>query len=209
MADPPKKTVAILKITWMNLNRSYWEERYKSENLGWDIGDISTPLKAYIDQLTNKSIKILVPGAGNGYEVVYLFQKDFQKVFVADLARQPLENIKQQIPEIAAKQLFYGDFFDLPFNDFDLILEQTFFCALNPSLRNNYVEKMYDLLRPGGKIAGLFFDFPLTEAGPPFGGSKEEYIRLFSNKFQIKTLENSYNSIGPRAGKELFFIFEK
>ena len=60
-----------------------------------------------------------------------------------------------------------------------------------------------------GKIAGLLFNFPLTEVGPPFGGSYEEYLNLFSEKFSIKTLEPAYNSIKPRANKELFFTFEK
>ena len=92
---------------------------------------------------------------------------------------------------------------------YDLIIEQTFFCALNPSLRDKYVEKMHELLNPKGKLIGLLFQFPLTEEGPPFGGSENEYIKLFSNNFKIRTLETAYNSIKPREGRELFFIFEK
>jgi hypothetical protein len=67
---------------------------------------------------------------------------------------------------------------------------------------------MAELLLPKGKLAGLLFDFPLTSDGPPFGGSKEEYIKLFSTKFEIKKLERAHNSIKPRENKELFFIFE-
>jgi hypothetical protein len=92
---------------------------------------------------------------------------------------------------------------------FDLILEQTFFCAIPPSMRVDYVSKMNDVLHSKGKIAGLLFDFPLTEEGPPYGGSKEEYLALFSEKFTIKTIERAHNSIKPRQNKELFFIFEK
>jgi hypothetical protein len=68
---------------------------------------------------------------------------------------------------------------------------------------------MHEILNPGGKIAGLLFDFPLTEAGPPFGGSETEYRKLFSDTFTIKTLERAHNSIKPRQDRELFFIFEK
>lgn len=67
---------------------------------------------------------------------------------------------------------------------------------------------MASLLNPKGKLAGLLFDFPLTNEGPPFGGSKTEYINLFSNSFYLKTLEIAHNSIKPRENKELFFIFE-
>ena len=189
----------------MTLNKNYWEDRYKSNETGWDVGSITTPLKEYIDQIQDKNLKILIPGAGNGYEVDYLTEKGFTNVFVIDLAEAPLQNIQDRNPNLPKENLIQNDFFEL--NDtFDLILEQTFFCALNPELRKQYVSKMHSLLKPGGKIFGLLFDFPLTEVGPPFGGSKEEYLNLFSNDFHIKTLEPAYNSIKPRAGKELFFI---
>ena len=67
---------------------------------------------------------------------------------------------------------------------------------------------MHQLLKPNGKLVGLFFDFDGTESGPPFGGSIQEYKTLFENQFKINTLERSINSIKERQGKELFFIFE-
>lgn len=195
-----------MMIFTMQLNKDYWENRYTTDEIGWDVGQITTPLKEYIDQVTDKAVKILIPGAGNGYEVDYLIERGFTNVFVIDLAEIPLQHIKKRNPDFPSEHLIQGDFFKL--NDtFDLILEQTFFCALHPELREKYVQKMHSLLKPNGKIAGLLFDFPLTEVGPPFGGSKTEYETLFSNQFHIKTLEKAYNSIKPRADRELFFIF--
>jgi SAM-dependent methyltransferase len=101
-----------------------------------------------------------------------------------------------------------SDFFDHQ-DSYDLILEQTFFCALSPSLRNDYVTHMHRLLKSGGKLVGLLFQFPLTESGPPFGGSATEYLDRFEPLFSIQTLETCYNSIPPRQGNELFFIFNK
>ena len=57
----------------MKLNSDYWENRYKTNEISWDAGTITTPLKEYIDQIEDKSIKILIPGAGNSYEFEYLF----------------------------------------------------------------------------------------------------------------------------------------
>ena len=65
------------------------------------------------------------------------------------------------------------------------------------------------LLATGGRLAGLLFQFPLTENGPPFGGSAAEYRKRFGGRFHLRTLETARNSIPPRAGNELFFIFEK
>ncbi|ESU27043.1 hypothetical protein FLJC2902T_23850 [Flavobacterium limnosediminis JC2902] len=136
----------------------------------------------------------------------YFVSKGFRNVFVADFAASPLKNIKNRIPDFPEAQLIQSDFFELE-GKFDLILEQTFFCALSPELRKNYVSKMHSLLSDKGKLFGLLFDFPLTEEGPPFGGSKEEYLSLFSETFHIKTLETAHNSIQPRKARELFFIF--
>ena len=193
----------------MKLSKEFWEGKYKSGDVKWDIGHISTPLKEYIDQLEDKEIKILVPGAGNGYEVAYLHQLGFKNVYVVDLAEQPLKRMETACPDFPKDRLIQADFFDLEHKGFDLILEQTFFCALPPERRTDYVQKMTAILKAGGKIVGLLFDFPLTEVGPPFGGSKTEYENLFKPSFQIKVLERAYNSIQPRKDKELFFIFEK
>lgn len=192
----------------MDLNSQYWENRYKNHDAVWDVGYITTPLKEYVDQLKDKSIKILIPGAGNSYEFDYLVQNGFSNTYVADFAESPLKKIRERNPGINESQLINSNFFDLE-GEYDLILEQTFFCALDPSLRKQYVQKMKSILKPGGKITGLLFQFPLTESGPPFGGSKEEYLELFSNDFEIKTLETAYNSIEPRKGNELFFIFTR
>jgi methyl halide transferase len=189
------------------LNKEYWENRYENNDAIWDIGHVSTPLKEYIDQLENKDLKILIPGAGNAYELDYLIDKGFNNVFVIDYAQQPIDAIIKRNKALE-KHLIFDDFFNHT-ETYDLIIEQTFFCALQPNLRENYVSKTHNLLSEKGKIVGLLFNFPLTEVGPPFGGSLEEYLKLFSENFTIKTLETAYNSIKPRANKELFFTFEK
>ncbi len=205
-----KKTDALLMITLKKnkMNKSYWEQRYINGKTGWDIGKISTPIKEYIDQLTHKYLKILIPGAGNGFEAEYLWKNGFKNTFLIDIALQPINNFKKRVPNFPESQLIKGDFFDLKM-EFDLILEQTFFCVLSPKLRQKYCDKMFDILKPKGKIVGLFFDFPLTEKGPPFGGNASVYKKIFDSKFKINCLERATNSILERQGKELFFIFEK
>ena len=106
---------------------------------------------------------------------------------------------------MARSPLSLADIHQLPFPDrsFDLVLEQTFFCALDPSMRKDYASKMSEVVK--GHLAGVLFKFPLTEKGPPFGGSEEEYRELFSPFFKIITMEECYNSIKPRKGNEIFF----
>ena len=190
------------------LNEEFWSQRYADGTTGWDVGQVTTPLKEYIDQLEDKSIEILIPGAGNSYEGEYLWRKGFRNVKIVDISQAPLDNIAKRVPDFPSDHLIHANFFDLK-GSFDLILEQTFYCALDPSLRPEYERKMTELIRPGGTLAGVYFRFPLTEEGPPFGGSIEEYENRFSEHFDIRVLEDCRNSIPPRMGREAFMIAKR
>jgi methyl halide transferase len=192
---------------------NYWTDRYQTQNTSWDIGYPSTPLKEYIDQLSDKSISILIPGAGNAYEAEYLWAQGFKNVFVMDISAIPLQSFKVRNPLFPDKQLIEANFFE-HIGDYDLIIEQTFFCSFEPTKENRemYARQMAQLLKPHGKLVGLWFNIPLIEGNMdkrPFGGSKKEYLQYLSPYFKMKTFENSYNSIKPRAGQELFGIFIK
>lgn len=192
------------------LDENYWNARYQNQQTGWDLGEVSPPIRAYINQLKNKDIAILIPGAGNAYEAVYLLENGFTNVTVVDLAEVALENLKSKLKSINPTNyhLEKGDFFRHQ-GQYDLVLEQTFFCALLPKLRENYVKHMQQLLKPNGKLVGLLFNRKFPFEGPPFGGSKEEYLDLFKSDFDIKIMEEAYNSVTPRAGSELFVLLSK
>jgi hypothetical protein len=187
----------------MELNADYWEERWQTGQTGWDVGYATPAIVRYIDQLHDRGIRILVPGAGNGYEAEYLWRQGFVNTHVVDLSRTALDSFQARVPDFPAAQLLHANFFDLE-GPFDLVVEQTFFCALDPGLRRAYADHMQRIIRPGGALAGLLFDFPLTEEGPPFGGSKAEYFGLFTAGFEIRHLDRSAHSIAPRAGRELW-----
>lgn len=187
----------------MDLSENAWDNRYLNNDIAWDLGEVSPPLKEYFDQLEDKEIKILIPGGGNSYEAEHLFNNGFKNVFVVDLSKTAINNIQKRIPEFPPSQLIHGNFFDLE-NSFDLIVEQTFFCAINPSLREDYVAKMKQLLKPKGKLVGLMFNVPLNKDKPPFGGNKEEYLGYFKPNFKIETFKTCYNSYQNRHNRELF-----
>lgn len=189
--------------------KQYWNKRYLSNETGWDIGYPSPPIKEYIDQLTDRSASILIPGCGNSYEAEYLIQQGFQNITLIDIAPALTQALEQKFVTYLNKQIHIitGDFFELK-GQFDLILEQTFFCALDPSLRSHYVQQMHQLLKTGGKLAGVLFNRSF-DGGPPFGGHTDEYLALFAPLFHIIKMEPCYNSIPPRAGSEVFIVMKK
>jgi len=190
------------------LNSTYWNDRYQRGDTPWDIGDVSKPLKAYIDGLANKQLRVLIPGAGRAYEAAYLHQQGFEQVYVCDWAEDAFQLLRTQVPDFPTEHQLVQNFFELDLT-VDLILEQTFFAAIRPEQRPDYARKAAELLAPKGRLAGVLFAQPFPTEGPPFGGTAEEYRTYFEPHFAVLQMDISENSIKPRAGKELFIELQK
>jgi len=188
------------------MSKEFWENRWMNKNIGWDLGEVSPPIKHYIDQVSDKTLNILIPGVGNAYEAEYLLNDGFVNVFIVEISESAIKSFKTRCPHFPVEHIIHSNFFEIE-GQYDLIIEQTFFCALNPSYREIYVEQMTKLLTVGGKLVGVLFNTDFAK-GPPFGGSKSEYLDLFSDSFIIQ-MNECYNSVKPRQDKELFIILTK
>jgi len=192
----------------MKLDKEYWNLQYELNKYGWDIGYPSTPIKNYIDQLTDKSTKILIPGAGHAYEAEYLYNLGFKNTFVLDYAENVISKFKARASNFPESQILIEDFFEHD-KQYDLIIEQTFLTSIPRSMREAYARKMHDVLKDKGKLVGLVFNHEFANESPPYGGTPDEYQMLFKPYFKFKVFEVSYNSIKPRRGREHFFILIK
>jgi hypothetical protein len=165
----------------INLDRNYWDNQYIANTTGWDLGKVSPPIKCYIDTIADKNINILIPGCGNSYEAEYLLSLGFTSITLIDIAPTLVDTLQKKFKNDSNIKIVLGDFFEHQ-GQYDLIFEQTFFCALPPKMRKQYVRKMHQLLSAKGKLVGLLFN-KAFEGGPPFGGSQTEYVQLFKNHF--------------------------
>lgn len=189
------------------LNQEYWEAQYKTNATGWDLGKVSPPIKEYIDTLEDKNSSILIPGCGNSHEAEYLLSQGFTNITLIDIAPTLVENLQKKFKNYPNIKIVLGDFFEHK-GQYDLVIEQTFFCALPPTMRKKYVVEMHKILAAKGLLVGLLFN-KTFESGPPFGGSQAEYEQLFKDYFDFKIMEICHNSIAPRANTELFIEFQK
>jgi len=189
-------------------SKKYWNQHYLDDRTGWDIGHVSTPLKAYFDQLTNKDLRILIPGAGNAWEVEYLFNNGFKNTFLLDFAEESIASFIKRCPQFPDANIIIEDFFTHQ-GKYDLVIEQTFFSSILPERRTDYAEKVHELLNDGGKLAGLLFNHPFDFEGPPYGGTEKEYKNLFTVYFNFEAFKIAHNSIKPRSGRELFILLNK
>jgi len=192
------------------LSKDYWQNRYQEHRIGWDAGQITTPIKEYFDSIEDKSLKILIPGCGNAHEAAYLFQQGFTNLYLCDWAQAPLDVFAEDHPNFPKEHLICADFFFLEEKEFDYVVEQTFFCAIDPSLRPKYAQKMAEILKEGGQLIGLLFELLESgKEGPPFKGNKKEYLTYFEPHFSSVKIEPCMNSIAPRMGSELFIQIKK
>jgi SAM-dependent methyltransferase len=188
-----------------SFDAAYWNNRYIAAEIGWDLNGVSPPIQAYVSQLTDKNKSILIAGCGNAYEAEFLFSLGFRQITLVDISNSLVDKLKLKLQHTTIN-IICQDIFE-HFGQYDLILEQTLFCAIDPTLRPNYVLKMHELLNEKGKLVGLLFDKEFNNPFPPFGGNKSEYIELFTPYFNFNTFQACYNSILPRQGTELFINF--
>lgn len=191
---------------------TFWQNRYEQGETEWDMGYISPPIKHYIDtQLikADRNLSILIAGAGNGYEAQYLHELGFNHVVLVDLAKIPLDNFAKKVPSFNPNHLLQADFFKLDEKkyQFDLSIEQTFFCAIDPKRRTEFVHKTHALLKPGGRLVGLLWDCDFPGKQLPFGGNKAQYQKLFEKQFEFAAFSECTNSHPKRQGRELFIDF--
>jgi SAM-dependent methyltransferase len=189
------------------LDQNYWDNQYQVGRTAWDLGLVSPPIKKYFDQLEDKNQSILIPGGGNSYEAEYLLQQGFTDITVVDIAPSLVEKLKEKFQGKLGIKILLGDFFEHQ-AAYDMIVEQTFFCALAPTMRQQYVWKMHQLLKPNALLVGLLFNRTF-EGGPPFGGNINEYKTLFSPYFHLQHMATAPNSVAPRALSELWIELKK
>ena len=189
------------------LDAAYWQNRYAQDDFPWDIGYSNKVLTDYVEQNIAKDARVLIPGAGSGYEAEYLWNKGYTHVYALDFAADAKSLLMSRGNKFPEDQYLTGDFFELD-QRFDVFLEQTFFCALNPSLRPQYVKHVHHLLNTEGVLFGLLFEMDKQD-GPPYGGNTAEYVALFQAKFELKTVQKCLDSIAPRLGQELVIEFVK
>ncbi len=185
------------------LDRDFWNTQWENRQTGWDMGTPSPPITHYMDQVSNKNTAILIAGCGNAHEAAYLSAHGFTNVTLLDIAPRAVEILQKKFSGNPNIHVVCGDYFEHEGN-YDVMIEQTFFCAIPPSRRNEYAQKAFSLLNEKGRIVGVLFNKKFEKQGPPFGGFADEYERVFSPYFDISTMEVCYNSIPPRAGAEVF-----
>ncbi len=189
-----------------------WESLYQAQDTGWDRGETSPALLTFIEKGALDDAKaVFIPGCGRGYEVVELARRGFV-VTALDLAPSAVMHLKQTLKaEGLQAEVLCMDMFEYNIPQaFDVVYEQTCLCAIEPSERKAYAAKLYEWLKPKGK---LLFNMMQTgdESGPPFHCDWRDMRKLFPVEQWVWQEEPPFmtrrNRQSPRF--ELGYILEK
>jgi len=190
----------------------FWEDIYLENDTGWDLKGV-TPV---FDSISNELIKgkVCIVGCGRGYDAIMFAKKGFD-VTAVDFAPTPISELnKLAIEKSVTITTVQDDIFSLvgKYPDtFDYVIEQTCFCAIHPNRRKEYEILVRTILKPGGKLVGLWFplDKSQEEGGPPWGTTIDEVKSTFNSGWKIEKEEFPSQSVEPRKGREKLIIFKK
>ena len=185
---------------------NFWNGRYLEKNTGWDLGTVAPP---FVHLVESRALvpysSILIPGAGRGWEALYLAELGFA-VTCVDFAPEAVAE-GRALAERHGVRVSYveEDLFRLSpehYGRFDYLLEQTCFCAIDPDRRREYREMTARMVRPGGELVGLFYVHG-REGGPPWTTTSEEVRDLFSPHFDFIEFAVTPHSVESRKGEEI------
>lgn len=213
------------------LTRDYWQGRFIANDTPWELGHPSRALLEAFDLLQGQGVSVdgkgvLSPGCGRGSDALALAERG-ARVVAVDWSPVAVEDIQARYRRLSHirgnVEVEAGDFFALKPRPVDIVAEHTFFCAIDPTARERYVERIAEWLVPGGYLVGNFFVLSEEEAvalrglsltqsgeGPPFATTVTELERLLAGRFEKVVLRPALR-LEPdrRPGMEWIGIFKR
>jgi methyl halide transferase len=203
----------------------FWDQAYRDQRDGWDMG---TPTPVFADILRRNGLDFreiggpdyrqvqtaptaALPCSGRGYDAMLFASHGFD-VTAIDFSSEALSYLHELQPRPERLTLLNADLFDMPAStrdSFDLIVEYTCVCAIDPFRRAELVKATHELLRPDGHALMLLFPIDGRAGGPPFAINDGEWKQLMSPYFDLTFECTPSTSVKPRLGRERLQMWRK
>ena len=191
-----------------SIEPEFWEQRYQAGRMPWDANGVPAAVLDYIRR-GRPNGRVLIPGCGSGYEVRAWHAAGWE-VTAIDFSPAAVAHACGLLGELGARVRVADFFGDGLGEGYDLIYERTFLCSLPTERWSAYAQRMANLLRPGGALAGFFF-YGQDPEPPPYPLTPDSAAALFGNKFRL--VEDraipSDESLALYAGAERWQVWQK
>ncbi len=126
-------------------DRPFWQRLFEQNLTPWDRGSANPQLLAWLERGALSHGRILVPGCGNGHEVLALAAMGFE-VTALDYAPAAVDRVAARLEAAGLHAtILKADVREWTPDDglFDAIYEQTCLCALHPDDWMRYAERLH------------------------------------------------------------------
>lgn len=197
------------------MNHALWAERWKARQIGFHEGAPNALLVAHASRLEGCT-RVYVPLCGKALDLPFL-QSRGHDVVGTEIVRTAIDELFGALevpPEVssvppfvrhAAKGLtvLEGDAFALEPGHLgglvDAVYDRAALVAVDPSTREAYVASLARVLRPGGRLLLIGFEYPQALiGGPPWSVSTADVEALFGATFTVELLEERAGNVNPR-----------
>jgi thiopurine S-methyltransferase len=186
-----------------------WKKRWDTGMTRWHQPDVYWALQKYGGDYIHKESRVLVPLCGKTVDIAYLTTKAKEVIGVEGVL-QGVQEFMQENPNLqmeAAESksifdcfrgdkicLFCGNFFHFGpavAGKFDVIWDRAAMVAINPIHREEYVQVLGSVLKPGGVIllSGYVRPNGDVKLGPPFTLNKDQVLHLFEHQPWVASVE--------------------
>ncbi len=205
------------------MDRLFWLEKWKKNDIGFHELDFNSHLTTEGHRLRGLG-PILVPLCGKSRDMLWLSNQGLEVIGV-ELAPQACESFfsENSIPlsrepfgeferfRSDAVTLFAGDFLSFRMSELPKPIggfyDRAALIAMPPEMRPSYAQKFVELandLRREAPLRGLLITIQYDQAllsGPPFSISHDEVVRLYGDRFKIRTLHETLEKGSIRSVK--------
>ncbi|MBE0642803.1 MAG: methyltransferase domain-containing protein [Bacteroidetes bacterium] len=204
----------------------FWDAAYREDRDNWDMG---TPTPVFTDLLERlgmdlrelggpdfshfgRAPRVLVPCSGRGYDALLFAERGWETTAL-DFSAEPLQWLESEQKKRGLElRILQEDMFSLGTKHpahYDLLLEYTCVCAIEPVRRTEFLAFAAEVLRPGGALLALLFPVDGRPGGPPFSIDVEEFKREAEKAFTLAHESTPETSVKPRRGRERLLLFVK
>jgi len=184
-----------------------WNQRYTSGEMPWVLHKIPATLRSFLKRTRRKG-RVLIPGCGTEHGVIKVFADTGFEVTAIDFSPVALAETKKALGNFDGR-IMRADFFKSDFGRrFDLVYERTLLCAMHPRRWARYAKRVAELLRPGGKLIGIFF-YGTEPEPPPYPINKAQAAEIFGKSFRLLRDLKVSDSVSMFAGMERWQEWER
>ncbi len=197
------------------MERDFWQGLYEKGDTRFDVGAPSPPLMDWLDAHPIVASRAIVPGCGYGHDVIELAQRGLSTVGVdfAPAAVQAGRAAADRAGLSSRARFLECDVFSLGSEHdgaYDLLFEQTCYCAITPARRDDYAALAARLVAPGGTLLFVVYPADGHQGGPPFAIDPTEVEPRFAAWFDLLWMGAPERPSKPtRAGKEQLAVLRR